>query len=145
MWESLTKPGLKIGQIVEFANQKNRLSIECVADDGYARRVRTSLAGTELLAALHQLGTLPTPPYIKKFVGDPERYQTVFGHEPGSAAAPTAGLHFTPELFDRLSAAGIETVEITLHVGLGTFLPVKETEVEKHEMHSEWFEVSLSA
>ncbi len=145
VWEALTKPGLKIGQKVEFINENHQLVIECLVDEGYTRRVRTSLAGTELLAALDKLGSLPTPPYIKKFVGDPERYQTVFGHEPGSAAAPTAGLHFTPELLTQLKTTGIETVEITLHVGLGTFLPVKENEIEQHQMHSEWYEVSPAA
>lgn len=144
-WEALTKPGLKAGQQVTVSDGAASLQLECLADQGYTRLVKTSLAGPQLLAVLNQLGSLPTPPYIKKFVGDPERYQTVFGHQPGSAAAPTAGLHFTAELFERLRQAGIATAEVTLHVGLGTFLPVKETEIERHRMHSEWYEVTPEA
>ncbi|MEX1337639.1 tRNA preQ1(34) S-adenosylmethionine ribosyltransferase-isomerase QueA [Hydrogenibacillus schlegelii] len=96
-------------------------------------------------AVLQALGEMPLPPYIRERLDDPERYQTVFAREPGSVAAPTAGLHFTPELIDRLRAAGIETVFVTLHVGLGTFRPVTAASVEAHRMHSEFFRVSPEA
>ncbi len=141
IWEALTKPGLKVGQIVVIERDHQPLQLKCVADQGYTRLVQTSAAGGKLLALLDRLGTLPLPPYIHDFAGDPARYQTVFAQAPGSAAAPTAGLHFTPALFDQLAAAGVCTTKITLHVGLGTFLPVKEKEIEKHQMHSEYYEI----
>lgn len=140
-WQALTKPGLKVGQKVIIQNDRFRLEIIGEIDEGYTRKVRTSLSGIELLSALDQLGELPTPPYIESFVGDPERYQTIFAKEAGSAAAPTAGLHFTPGLLERLREHGIDTVEVTLHVGLGTFLPVKVDDVTAHHMHTEQYEI----
>jgi S-adenosylmethionine:tRNA ribosyltransferase-isomerase len=141
IWQALTRPGLKNGQTVIIKNDTEHLELTCVGSEGYARLVETSLTGTTLLSALEKLGTLPTPPYIREFVGDPERYQTVFATRGGSAAAPTAGLHFTPQLFDALHAAGVRPAELTLHVGIGTFLPVKEDQIENHVMHSEWYEL----
>ena len=91
------------------------------------------------LELLEQLGTMPLPPYIKEKLDDPERYQTVYSKTPGSAAAPTAGLHFTPELLDEIRAKGVKTAFVTLHVGLGTFRPVKEEEIIDHIMHSEFY------
>ena len=91
------------------------------------------------LELLDQLGTMPLPPYIKEKLDDPERYQTVYSKTPGSAAAPTAGLHFTPELLDEIRAKGVKTAFVTLHVGLGTFRPVKEEEITDHIMHSEFY------
>ena len=94
---------------------------------------------------LDRLGQMPLPPYIKKSLVDSERYQTVYAKEPGSAAAPTAGLHFTPALLKEIQARGVEWVEILLHVGLGTFRPVKEENIEQHKMHSEYFEIMTQA
>ena len=96
-------------------------------------------------AALDQLGEMPLPPYIHEKLVDKERYQTVYAREEGSAAAPTAGLHFTPELMNRIREKGVEIVPVLLHVGLGTFRPVKVENVEEHEMHSEYYEVSEDA
>ena len=95
--------------------------------------------------ALDELGEMPLPPYIHEKLADRSRYQTVYAKEDGSAAAPTAGLHFTPELLDRIRAKGIDVIPILLHVGLGTFRPVKAENVEDHEMHSEYYEVSEDA
>lgn len=94
---------------------------------------------------LSRVGTMPLPPYIHEKLADPERYQTVYSRENGSAAAPTAGLHFTPELLERIRAKGVEIAEVLLHVGLGTFRPVKEENVLDHKMHSEYYEVSEEA
>lgn len=91
---------------------------------------------------LDEIGEMPTPPYVKKKLGEKERYNTIFAEKKGSVAAPTAGLHFTKELLDKLSKKGIKICFVTLHVGLGTFMPVKEEEIEKHKMHSEYYEIS---
>ena len=96
-------------------------------------------------AALDELGEMPLPPYIHERLEDKERYQTVYAKQEGSAAAPTAGLHFTPELLDRIREKGVDVVPVLLHVGLGTFRPVKTENVEEHEMHSEYFEVTAEA
>jgi S-adenosylmethionine:tRNA ribosyltransferase-isomerase len=97
------------------------------------------------LEILERLGKMPLPPYIKEELQDAERYQTVYSRELGSAAAPTAGLHFTPELLDRIRSMGVTIVPVLLHVGLGTFRPVKEEDVENHKMHSEFYAVSQEA
>ena len=91
---------------------------------------------------LQQVGQMPLPPYIHTPLQDPERYQTVYSHTPGSAAAPTAGLHFTPELMERLQAKGIGFADVTLHVGLDTFAPVTEDDPEEHQIHTEWCELT---
>jgi S-adenosylmethionine:tRNA ribosyltransferase-isomerase len=110
--------------------------IEVVRDLGESRRVvRFSQPITPQLAAL---GSTPLPPYIHEALRDPERYQTVYSRDPGSAAAPTAGLHFTPGLIDRLRESGLRTAFVTLHVGLDTFAPITEQDVEAHAIHSEW-------
>ena len=96
-------------------------------------------------AALHELGSMPLPPYIKEKLADPERYQTVYSRYEGSSAAPTAGLHFTEELLDRIRGMGVAVVPVLLHVGLGTFRPVKEERIEDHEMHAEYIEVTEEA
>lgn len=144
VWQALSKPGLKVGQSAHFSTEDGsiELTVTCLEKEDYTRRVKTSLSGTALLSSLEVLGEMPTPPYIEKFVGDPERYQTIFAKNAGSAAAPTAGLHFTPELFTALENKGVQTTEVTLHVGLGTFLPVKVNNITEHHMHSEWYEVS---
>jgi len=110
--------------------------VERVAEGGN-RIVRFEYEGI-FLEVLERLGKMPLPPYIKEELKDSERYQTVYSRELGSAAAPTAGLHFTPELLEKIRAKGVEICYVTLHVGLGTFRPVKEDEIEDHAMHSEF-------
>ena len=137
-WECLVRPGRKMrtGQEVIFGNGELKAVIEEVLPDGN-RIVRFEYEGI-FLEILEQLGKMPLPPYIKQELQNQERYQTVYSRELGSAAAPTAGLHFTPELLDEIRAKGVKVCFITLHVGLGTFRPVKEDEIEDHEMHSEF-------
>lgn len=138
-WECLTRPGKKMrpGTEVTFGeNGELKAVVEKVMADGN-RILRFSYEGI-FLEILEHLGHMPLPPYIKEQLNDPERYQTVYSKEPGSAAAPTAGLHFTNELLDKIRAMGVEVAFVTLHVGLGTFRPVKVENVEEHEMHSEY-------
>ncbi len=137
-WTALSRPGLKEEQIVKIGP----ITITCQEKEGYSRKVLVTPGGADLLSALNAHGELPTPPYIEKFVGNPERYQTIYSQDAGSAAAPTAGLHFTKELLDKLEKMGVIIADLTLHVGLGTFLPVKEDDVSAHHMHSEWFSLS---
>jgi S-adenosylmethionine:tRNA ribosyltransferase-isomerase len=135
---------VKIGTIINFGD--NRLKFECIEQlDQGLRRFRIISEGV-FLERLAELGTVPLPPYIKEKLDDPERYQTVYAKHNGSAAAPTAGLHFTTELLDKIREKGIELCYITLHVGLGTFKPVDADDVSNHIMHEEVYEVSkLSA
>lgn len=144
-WESLVRPGakLKVGKTVSIG--EGRMTATIVGEsEGGARIVEFECEGT-FEAALDELGEMPLPPYIHEKLADRSRYQTVYAKEDGSAAAPTAGLHFTPELLDRIRAKGIDVIPILLHVGLGTFRPVKAENVEDHEMHSEYYEVSEDA
>ena len=144
-WESLVRPGakLKVGKTVSIG--EGRMTATIVGEsEGGARIVDFECEGT-FEAALDELGEMPLPPYIHEKLADRSRYQTVYAKEDGSAAAPTAGLHFTPELLDRIRAKGINVIPILLHVGLGTFRPVKAENVEDHEMHSEYYEVSEDA
>ena len=144
-WESLVRPGakLKVGKTVSIG--EGRMTATIVGEsEGGARIVDFECEGT-FEAALDELGEMPLPPYIHEKLADRSRYQTVYAKEDGSAAAPTAGLHFTPELLDRIRAKGIDVIPILLHVGLGTFRPVKAENVEDHEMHSEYYEVSEDA
>ena len=136
-WECLAKPGRKLqeGQEVVFGNGILTATIVAVQPDGN-RIVEFHYEGI-FLEVLEQLGKMPLPPYIKEELQNQERYQTVYSREVGSAAAPTAGLHFTNELLDKIRAKGIQTVFVTLHVGLGTFRPVKTENVLEHHMHSE--------
>ena len=137
-WECLSRPGRKTkpGTELQFGDGELRATVEEVAEGGN-RIVRFHYEGI-FLEVLERLGKMPLPPYIKEELQDAERYQTVYSRELGSAAAPTAGLHFTDELLDRIRARGIKTGFVTLHVGLGTFRPVKEDEIEDHDMHSEF-------
>lgn len=137
-WECLSRPGRKTkpGTELSFGEGELKAVVESVAEGGN-RIVRFEYEGI-FLEVLERLGKMPLPPYIKEELQDSERYQTVYSKELGSAAAPTAGLHFTPELLERLAAKGVKICFITLHVGLGTFRPVKEDEIEDHEMHSEF-------
>ena len=136
-WECLAKPGRKLleGQEVVFGNGILRATVVGVKEDGN-RIVEFHYEGI-FLEVLEQLGKMPLPPYIKAELQDRERYQTVYSREVGSAAAPTAGLHFTNELLDKIRAKGVKTAFVTLHVGLGTFRPVKAEEITDHHMHSE--------
>lgn len=143
-WEVLTRPGkkCKIGTKLKV-NDELSLEVKGITETG-ERNVVFSYQGT-FEDILSRAGTMPLPPYIHEKLKDPNRYQTVYCKENGSAAAPTAGLHFTAELLDRLRKKGVEIVEVLLHVGLGTFRPVKTEDVEKHVMHSEYYEVSEEA
>ena len=141
-WECLVKPArrIKVGTIVSFGEGK--LKAECIkeADEGI-RHFRLLYDGI-LMEILDELGTMPLPPYIHEKLEDQSRYQTVYAKEIGSAAAPTAGLHFTKELLKKIEDKGINIAFITLHVGLGTFRPVSVEKVEDHEMHSEYYQMS---
>ena len=136
-WECLCKPGRKmqIGSEVLFGNGELSAIVTEVKDDGN-RIVEFRYEGI-FLEVLERLGKMPLPPYIKAELQDQERYQTVYSREVGSAAAPTAGLHFTNELLDKIREMGVKTAFVTLHVGLGTFRPVKAEEITEHHMHSE--------
>ena len=136
-WECLAKPGRKLlaGQNVIFGNGELTATIVDVCEDGN-RIVEFHYEGI-FLEVLERLGKMPLPPYIKAELQDRERYQTVYSREIGSAAAPTAGLHFTNALLDKIREKGIRTAFVTLHVGLGTFRPVKAEEISEHHMHSE--------
>ncbi len=138
VWECLVRPGKKLrpGAKVTFGN--GALSAEIVGEaEGGNRLVRFDNQGI-FLETLERLGKMPLPPYIKAELADSERYQTVYSKVTGSAAAPTAGLHFTPELLERIRDMGVKVCYVTLHVGLGTFRPVKAENLDEHEMHSEY-------
>ena len=136
-WECLCKPGRKmqVGNEVIFGNGELSATVKAVQDDGN-RVVEFHYEGI-FLEVLERLGKMPLPPYIKAELADQERYQTVYSREVGSAAAPTAGLHWTKELLDKARAKGVKTAFVTLHVGLGTFRPVKAENILEHHMHSE--------
>ena len=141
-WEVILKPGKKAkpGARFVFGEGALRAEILSVAEDG-GRTVRFSWEGV-FEEVLERLGQMPLPPYIHEKLRDPSRYQTVYAKIDGSAAAPTAGLHFTPELLEKIRRMGVDVVPVLLHVGLGTFRPVKEERVEDHHMHSEYYEVT---
>ncbi|WP_214708173.1 MULTISPECIES: tRNA preQ1(34) S-adenosylmethionine ribosyltransferase-isomerase QueA [unclassified Exiguobacterium] len=145
VWEALVKPAKKVrvGAIVEFGN--GLLRAECVEElpEG-GRRFKLDYDGI-FYEILDELGTMPLPPYIREQLDDQDRYQTVYARERGSAAAPTAGLHFTEELLAAAEAKGVKLIPLTLHVGLGTFRPVTADTIEEHTMHSEYFELSAAS
>ena len=145
LWDCIVYPGrrLKEGATISFGDGQLTALVEGVKPDGN-RLIRFSYEGI-FLEHLERLGTMPLPPYIKEKLQDQERYQTVYSRENGSAAAPTAGLHFTPELLEKIREKGVDIVRITLHVGLGTFRPVKEEEITDHVMHSERYCVTEEA
>lgn len=140
-WEVLVKPGrrARLGLEFSFGDGKLRAKVLDYTDAG-GRIVEFYYNGI-FEHVLDELGKMPVPPYIKKELNDKERYQTVYARKPGSAAAPTAGFHFTKELLKKIEQKGVRICYITLHVGLGTFRPVKEEKVEQHKMHHEYFEV----
>ena len=139
VWECLCKPGkrAKPGAVFTFGEGLLSGTVEDLADDG-KRIVRFTYDGN-FYTILEEIGQMPLPPYIKEKLEDQERYQTVYSQELGSAAAPTAGLHFTPELLQKVQDHGVEIGYVTLHVGLGTFRPVKVENIEDHIMHSEHY------
>ena len=144
-WECLARPGRRItaGTRLSFGGGLLKGEVTAVLPSGN-RLVRFDYDGL-WLPMLEKLGVMPLPPYITKKLDDPERYQTVYARAPGSVAAPTAGLHFTPELLDEIARKGVSIAEVTLHVGLGTFRPVKVSDISEHVMHSEVYEVSQAA
>ncbi len=149
VWEALAGPGkrAKIGDIISFGEGVLKAEVMDIIEGGL-RVVRMFADGEEyktVYEALHALGTMPLPPYITEKLENQERYQTVYSREEGSAAAPTAGLHFTPELLEKIREKGCAIVPVLLHVGLGTFCPVKEEKITDHEMHSEYIRVTEEA
>ena len=143
-WDTLVKPARRIhvGDVVSFGEGLLKLTCTEVKDEGI-RVFEASYEGI-FYELLDKLGTMPLPPYIHEKLEDKDRYQTVYAKETGSAAAPTAGLHFTKELLEKIKEKGINIVYLTLHVGLGTFRPVKVEDVTKHKMHSEFYSLSKS-
>ena len=140
-WETLCKPGKKAKERTKFSFGDGLLKATVVEVKAAGNRVVDFECDENFFAALDKIGQMPLPPYITEELKDKERYQTVYSHELGSAAAPTAGLHFTKELMDRIREKGINIANVTLHVGLGTFRPVKVDDVTNHKMHSEHYEV----
>lgn len=144
-WETLIKPAkrAKVGTKITFGDGRLKAIVEEELDHG-GRMIRFVYEGI-FLEILESLGEMPLPPYIKERLEDPERYQTVYAKENGSAAAPTAGLHFTKELLEKIQAKGVHLVYLTLHVGLGTFRPVSVDNIAEHEMHSEFYRLTQEA
>ncbi len=140
-WEALVKPGkrCKIGTIVTFSD---KLKCEIIGDTDFGGRIVRFIFEGTFETVLSEVGVMPLPPYIKEKLKDQNRYQTVYAKLDGSAAAPTAGLHFTPELMQKIKDKGVKIAEVLLHVGLGTFRPVKCDNILEHDMHSEYFEVT---
>ena len=147
-WECLVRPGRKIGVGEKlFFGEQDELQAEVVARGSFGeRRIRFSPV-PDFFEHVEKVGHVPLPPYIDREdrAADRDRYQTVYARERGSVAAPTAGLHFTPEVLDQLKSRGIETAEVTLHVGLGTFQPVRVERVEEHKLHREAYSISAEA
>jgi len=144
-WETLVRPGKKMKPGCEVSFGDGKLRAKMLATTPAGGRVVEFFCDGTLEAALDELGEMPLPPYIHEKLRDKNRYQTVYARAAGSAAAPTAGLHFTPELLETLKKKGVLIVPILLHVGLGTFRPVKSDNVEEHAMHAEYYEVTEDA
>lgn len=142
VWECLTRPAkrVKVGTIISFGNGK--LKARCIEEREEGIRKYELIYDGILLEILEQLGTMPLPPYIHEKLEDPSRYQTVYAKNIGSAAAPTAGLHFTEELLTKVKEKKVNIAYVTLHVGLGTFRPVQEENILDHKMHTEYYEMS---
>jgi len=153
-WIALAKPAkrLRVGSVIQFFSPPSvtaevqtlmaEAEVTETVDDGL-RRLEFTLFGITMQAFLEEAGIMPLPPYIHQQLADKQRYQTVYANPSGSVAAPTAGLHFTPELLEALRQKGVEVLFVTLHVGLGTFRPMQVDKVEDHTMHTEWYEVGL--
>ncbi len=149
-WEALAGPGKRArrGDTLSFGDGSLTARVVDVLADGGIRKVKFTADPARhdsVYAALHEMGTTPLPPYITEKLENSERYQTVYSKTEGSSAAPTAGLHFTNELLEKIKSMGVAVVPVLLHVGLGTFRPVKEERIADHEMHSEYIEVSKEA
>lgn len=148
-WEGLVRPGRKIGvgERLTFGNGEGQLVAEVIGRGEFGERTVRFDAVPDFTARLERLGHMPLPPYIERDdeASDREMYQTIYAQKPGSVAAPTAGLHFTPEVMAQIRERGIETAEVTLHVGLGTFQPVRVEEVEKVKLHTERYEITPDA
>ena len=146
VWETLVKPGkrARVGMRLVFGEGLLTATVTDIVEEGnrYVRFEYDHEAFANVYEILHRIGMMPLPPYITAQLQDNDRYQTVYAREEGSAAAPTAGLHFTPELLDRVRAKGVAVAPVMLHVGLGTFRPVKATRVDEHVMHTEFISVS---
>ena len=145
-WEALVRPGrrLRPGTLCSFGGGLLRCEVLENVEETGGRIVRFLYEGV-FEELLDRLGEMPLPPYIHEKLADPSRYQTVYARTEGSAAAPTAGLHFTPALLDRIRAMGVKVVPVLLHVGLGTFRPVSAEDISEHKMHSEWYQVTREA
>ena len=146
VWETLVRPGkkAKIGKKFSFGDGLLTGEITDIVEEGN-RLITFSVGSADIYPILEKIGNMPLPPYITEKLTDRSRYQTVYAKTEGSAAAPTAGLHFTEELLDRIRAKGIAVVPVMLHVGLGTFRPVKESNVNDHIMHTEYFSISAES
>ncbi|UQS83905.1 tRNA preQ1(34) S-adenosylmethionine ribosyltransferase-isomerase QueA [Bombilactobacillus thymidiniphilus] len=144
-WEVLMKPARKapVGTVIDFGDGKLQCTVTQELEHG-GRMVKFTYDGI-FMEILEQLGEMPLPPYIKEKLADPDRYQTVYAKEEGSAAAPTAGLHWTKELLKQAQAKGIKLIYLTLHVGLGTFRPVSTNNLDEHKMHSEFYRLTPEA
>lgn len=143
VWEALTRPGrrCKVGSKIIFGN--GILCAEVIDSvEGGNKLLKFEYQGNDIFSVLDKIGQMPLPPYITEKLDDKSRYQTVYANKEGSAAAPTAGLHFTEQLLDKIRQKGVEIVPVMLHVGLGTFRPVKALNIDEHEMHSEFISVS---
>ena len=144
-WEALVRPGKKlhVGQRVQFGEGELKAEVIAYGNQGQRTLRFSSSRGAAVNDEINRLGHVPLPPYIDRAdqISDRERYQTIFASQPGAIAAPTAGLHFTPEIVERIRGRGIEICELTLHVGLGTFQPIRTASLEAHVMHSENYEI----
>ncbi len=143
-WETLAGPGkkAKTGRVFKFSDKLSAVVKEVLPD---GNRVIEFICDGEFFSILDEVGQMPLPPYIKEKLADKERYQTVYSKELGSAAAPTAGLHFTPEMLEKIKNMGVKIAYVTLHVGLGTFRPVKVDDITEHKMHTEHYSVSAQS
>ncbi|GEK91465.1 tRNA preQ1(34) S-adenosylmethionine ribosyltransferase-isomerase QueA [Alkalibacterium kapii] len=144
-WETLMKPAKKAKKNTVISFGDGRLKATVVEELEHGGRIVEFSYDGVFLEILESLGEMPLPPYIKERLDDQERYQTVYAKENGSAAAPTAGLHFTEDILDKIKQKGIEIVFLTLHVGLGTFRPVSVSDIDQHEMHTEFYQLSEAA
>lgn len=150
-WQALVSPGRKlgVGEVIFFDSDEgiSALEAEIVGRGAFGERTLRFHGTGDLPAIIDKIGHIPLPPYIdrRETVADRDRYQTVYAREPGSVAAPTAGLHFTPEVLEAIAAQGVEKIEITLHVGLGTFQPIRSEMVEQHRLHREPYTISPAA
>lgn len=141
-WETLVKPAKRVKEGTEITFGNGSLTAVCTGTSDHGGRILEFRYEGIFYEVLEQLGEMPLPPYIKEQLDDRERYQTVFARERGSAAAPTAGLHFTEQLLDKIKEMGVHVAFITLHVGLGTFRPVSVEDLNEHEMHAEFYQVT---